>query len=315
MNFKILGIGEVLWDLLPSGPQLGGAPANFACHARALGAQAAVVTRVGNDSFGRMILERFGHQGIADGTMQVDEEASTGTVTISLSGKGIPHFTIHEQVAWDRLVVTEKALNTVREADAICFGTLAQRSKPSRTSIQRLVATASADALRVLDINLRQNYFSREVIESSLQLANILKLNDTELPVLAGLFNLTGSARDQMEQLAQMFSLQLVALTRGPAGSLLFQDGQWSDCPSIPITIADTVGAGDAFTAAMVMGLLRKMELNEINFLADEVARHVCSCAGATPPLPKKLCERFSTRNGTVKKNCAIGYGPKSLIH
>jgi fructokinase len=294
MSFKILGVGEVLWDLLPSGPQLGGAPANFACHASALGAQAAVVTRVGNDSYGRTILERFEQLGIADGTMQVDEKAPTGTVTISLSGKGIPYFTIHEQVAWDWLEVTPKALNAVREADAICFGTIAQRSELSRNSIQRLVAAASADALRVFDINLRQNYFSRDIIEASLRLANVLKLNDLELPVLAGLFNLTGSIQHQIEQLAQKFDLGLVALTRGPAGSLLYQAGEWSDCPSVPITIVDTVGAGDAFTAAMVLGLLQKRKLDDINALADEVARYVCSHHGATPPLPKILSEKFA---------------------
>lgn len=305
MSFKILGIGEVLWDLLPSGPQLGGAPANFACHARALGAQAAVVTRVGNDNFGRTILERFQHLDIADGTLQMDDEAPTGTVTVSLSGNGIPHFTIHQGVAWDQLVVTPKALKTVREADAICFGTLAQRGEPSRTSIQRLVAAASASALRIFDINLRQHYFSPDVIEASLRLANVLKLNDGELPVLAGLFKLTGSTRNQMEQLAQKFSLQLVALTRGPAGSLLFQGGKWSDCPSQLVEIVDTVGAGDAFTAALAMGLLCKMDLDEMNQFADEVAGYVCSHAGATPPLPKKFAERLLAHAGIDQTKAA----------
>jgi fructokinase len=301
MSFKILGIGEVLWDLLPSGPQLGGAPANFAYHSHALGAKAAVVTRVGKDLFGDLIQQRFAQQGIADGTVQVDEDAPTGTVTVSLTGKGIPHFTIHEQVAWDRMAITQKALSAVGEADAICFGTLAQRSEPSRTTIQTLVAAASLDALRVFDINLRQNYFTEKVIVASLALANVLKLNDAELPILAGLFSLTGSVREQIEQLAGKFELQLVALTRGPAGSLLFQNGQWSDCPSVPIAIVDTVGAGDAFTAALVMGLLQKKKLDEVNVLADEVARYVCSCAGATPPLPKSICDHFATKTADTK--------------
>jgi fructokinase len=297
MKFKIIGIGEVLWDLLPSGAKLGGAPANFAYHAHALGATACVVTRVGHDELGWKIRRRFEEQGIADGTVQVDEDAPTGTVTVALSENGIPNYVIHEKVAWDRLQVTHAALDAIREADAVCFGTLAQRSELSRTSIQRLVAAAPAEALRVFDINLRQKYFSGEVIEQSLRLANVLKLNDGELPVLAKIFSLTGSTRHQLELLAQMFSLQLVALTRGPAGSLLFQNGQWSDCPSSPIEIVDTVGAGDAFTAALVMGLLGKMELDEINFLADEVARYVCGCAGATPPLPAKFSEKFAARN------------------
>jgi fructokinase len=307
MSFKIVGIGEVLWDLLPSGSQLGGAPANFAYHAHALGARTCIVTRVGNDGFGQAILQRFDEQGIADGTVQMDNDAPTGTVTVTLSEHGIPNYTIHENVAWDRLEVTPVALKAIREANAICFGSLAQRGELSRISIQRLVSAASADALRVFDINLRQKYFSREVIAESLRLANVLKLNDAELPILAELFGLTGSTQQQIKLLAQKFSLQLVALTRGPAGSLLFQDGQWSDCPSVPIEIVDTVGAGDAFTAAMVMGLLQKMELDEINYLADEVARYVCSSAGATPPLPKKFSDRFAA------SNFAHNSEPKSL--
>ena len=299
MSFKIVGIGEVLWDLLPAGPQLGGAPGNFAYHAHALGADACVVTRVGPDDLGREIIRRFEEQGIADDTIQVDETAPTGTVSVSLSEKGNPNYTIHENVAWDRLDVTQAALKAIREADAICFGSLAQRGELSRAAIQRLVSAASADSLRVFDINLRQKYFSREVIEQSLRLANVLKLNDGELPFLATMFDLSGSTQQQIEMLAQKFSLQVVALTRGPAGSLLFQIGQWSDCPSVSIEIVDTVGAGDSFTAALVLGLLQKMELDEINALADEVARHVCSCAGATPPLPKSICERFARRSST----------------
>ena len=295
MSFKVIGIGEVLWDLLPTGPEMGGAPANFAFHARALGAHASVITRVGNDNLGRAIRLRFEEMGIANGTMQVDDDAPTGTVVVSLSGNGVPHYLIHEGVAWDCLVVTAAALEVVRKADAICFGTLAQRNEAARQAIQKLVAAAPAGAVRVLDVNLRENYFSREVIEQSLHLANVLKCNDNELPVLAGLFGLVGSPQHLIEQFAQKFNLHLIALTRGPAGSLLFQAGQWSDCPSEPIRIVDTVGAGDAFTAALVMGMLHKMKLDEINILADEVARHVCSFVGATPPMPESIRNRFAT--------------------
>jgi fructokinase len=296
MSFKIVGIGEVLWDLLPSGRQLGGAPGNFAYHAHALGANACVIARVGTDDLGRDIRLRFEAQGIADGTLQVDETAPTGTVTVTLSEKGNPNYIIHENAAWDRLAVTPAALKAVREANAICFGSLAQRSEISRASIQRLVSAASANSLRVFDINLRQKYFSREVIEQSLRLANVLKLNDGELPFLATLFDLTGSAEEQIERLAQKFSLQVVALTRGADGSLLFQNGRWSDCASEPVKVVDTIGAGDSFTAALVIGLLLEKDLDEINRLANEVARHVCACAGATPPLPKKLCDRFASQ-------------------
>jgi fructokinase len=294
MSFSVVGIGEVLWDLLPAGPQLGGAPANFAYHAHALGARARVVSRVGEDNYGRDILRRFQAQGITADTVQVDDTAPTGTVAVAVSDDGIPNYTIHENVAWDRLALTPGALKAVRETDAICFGSLAQRAEISRATIQRLAAAAATDALRVFDINLRQDYFSRELIEQSLRLANVLKLNDGELPVLAKLFNLPGSTQQQIERLAQAFDLRLVALTRGPAGSLLFQAGRWSDCPSVPIQIADTVGAGDAFTAALVLGLLQQMDLDEINALADQVARHVCSQVGATPPLPQTLCDQFA---------------------
>jgi fructokinase len=296
MSFKIIGIGEVLWDLLPSGPQLGGAPANFACHAQALGAHASVITRIGNDCLGREILLRFFVQGDkTQGNVQEDDVAPTGTVSVVLSESGIPHYIIHENVAWDRLEITPAGLNAVRLADAVCFGSLAQRSETSRTSIQTLVAAAPAAAWRVFDINLRQKYFSREIIEQSLRLANVLKLNDDELKLLAEMFGQTGSTRRQIEQLAQKFDLRLVALTRGAEGSLLFQTGQWSDSPAVRVNIVDTVGAGDAFTAALVLGLLQKKPLDEINALAGEVARYVCSSAGATPPLPKSLCDRFAT--------------------
>jgi fructokinase len=301
MSFKLVGIGEVLWDLLPSGPKLGGAPANFGYHAHALGAEAFVVTRVGTDDFGQKILRQFEEQQIANGTVQVDDEVPTGMVTVTLSEHGIPSYNIQENVAWDRIAVTPTALRAVHQADAVCFGSLAQRCETSRASIQRLLAAAPAESLRVFDINLRQKYYSRELIEQSLRLANVLKLNDGELPVVANFFGLSGSTRDQIENLANQFDLHLIALTRGADGSLLYRRGQWSDCPSVPTEVIDTVGAGDAFTATLVMGLLQKMKLDEINYLADEIARHVCSSAGATPNLPAKLIERFAARDLSPK--------------
>jgi fructokinase len=283
----------VLWDLLPTGPQLGGAPANFAYHAQALGASAGVVTRVGDDNYGREILRRFEDQGIGDGVIQVDDIVPTGTVSVSLSGRGIPHYMIHDNVAWDRLAVTPAALQAVREADAICFGSLAQRGEISRGSIQRLVAAGRAEAWRVFDINLRQKFFSRKIIEQSLRLANVLKLNDSELPVLADLFDLGNSPHQQIEQLAKGFGLRLVALTRGPQGSLLFRDGNWSEQTPHPVEVVDTVGAGDAFTAALIMGLLLEKKLDDLHGWATTIARHVCSHAGATPALPSQMRDKF----------------------
>jgi len=300
MNSNVIGVGEVLWDLLLTGPQLGGAPANFAYHAHALGAQAQVITRVGKDDYGREIIRRFHEMGLPETGVQVDETASTGIAKVELSGDGLAHFTIQENVAWDHIAVTTEALVAASEAHAICFGSLAQRSEPSRNTIQQLVAAAPADALRVFDINLRQQFYSRDVIEQSLQRANVLKLNDDELPTLAAMFNLTGAAEDHIERLAQMFGLRLVALTRGANGSLLYQkdndnnEVRWSDCASRPVKVVDTVGAGDSFTAALVLGLLRKMDLDEINTIANEVARYVCSQPGATPALPTEFARRFS---------------------
>jgi fructokinase len=310
MDFNIVGIGEVLWDVLLTGPQLGGAPANFAYHAHALGAQVNVITRVGNDDNGREIIRRFQKMGLPDGTVQTDEAAPTGTAKVTLSGNGLAHFTIQENAAWDSIATTPEALVVAREAHAICFGSLAQRYEPSRKTIQQLVAATPADALRVFDINLRQQFYSRDVIEQSLHLANVLKLNDDELPILEAMFNLSGPTDDhfphkiephkiepRIERLARTFNLRLVALTRGASGSLLYQvsgeEQRWSDCASRPVNVVDTVGAGDSFTAALVLGLLRKMDLNEINTIANEVARYVCSQPGATPALPVEFAKRF----------------------
>jgi fructokinase len=277
---------------------LGGAPANFAYHAHALGAEAQVITRVGNDDYGREIIRRFHEMGLPDRTVQIDEAAPTGTAKVELSGNGLAHFTIQENVAWDYISTTPEALAAAREAHAICFGSLAQRSEPSRNTSQQLVAAAPADALRVFDINLRQQFYSRGLIERSLQLANVLKLNDDELLRLAEMFSLTGSTEHQVECLARTFRLRVVALTRGANGSLLYQkeknEARWSDCPSRPVKVVDTVGAGDSFTAALVLGLLRKMDLDEINTLANDVARYVCSQTGATPALPVEFARRFS---------------------
>lgn len=325
MTLHVVGVGEVLWDLLLTGPQLGGAPANFAYHAHALGAQAQVITCVGKDDYGREIIRRFHDMGLPDGTVQVHETAPTGTAKVVLSGDGLARFTIQENVAWDFLALTEEGMAVARQADAVCFGSLAQRSERSRRTIQQLVAAVRADSLKVFDINLRQKFYSREVIQESLQLANVLKLNDDELPTLAAMFNLASSTEDrscgadtpvraggyfgantrtrvsalheierQIECLAHIFSLRLIALTRGANGSLLWQEGRWSDCPSRPVKVVDTVGAGDSFTAALVLGLLRKMDLDEINTIANEVARYVCSQAGATPVLPVEFANRFS---------------------
>ena len=287
MSFNVIGLGEVLWDLLPSGKQLGGAPANFAFHARALGAHARLISRVGQDPVGAEIVQRLQALGLPTEHIQVDPSAPTGTVSVELSAAGQPRFIIHENVAWDNLVLEKTALAAVAAADAISFGTLAQRREPARSAIQTLVLFTRRGALRILDLNLRQNFFSRDLIEKSLRLANILKFNDTEFTVLAELLGLSGSVPQQIERLARQYSLRLVCLTRGAQGSLLYSEGQWADDPGQPVEVKDTVGAGDAFTAALAMGMLAGKPLDAINRRANQVARYVCSCEGATPAPPE----------------------------
>jgi len=286
---QVVGVGEVLWDMLPQGPQLGGAPANFAFHAQALGARAAVISRVGDDPRGREILQRFSDLGLAGETVQVDAAAPTGTVTVDLSGDGVPQFIIHEGVAWDRLKSNEPAMAAARAANAICFGTLAQRTPGAQAAIHQLITAATAASLRVLDLNLRQRFYSRGLIERSLGLANVFKLNDGELATLAEMFGLGGTPRSQVESIAGRFNLRLVALTRGADGSLLYQSGRWSEQPPLKVEVADTVGAGDAFTAALVMGLLSGLNLDEVHAAAARIAAFVCTRPGATPALPEHL--------------------------
>lgn len=294
MSFELVGIGEVLWDLLPGGRQLGGAPANFAYHAAALGAEAWVVSRVGRDEAGRELLRRLGQLGLRTDAVEVDPDAPTGTVTVEIQAGGQPQFTIHQDVAWDRIAGEAAGRRAVAEADAVCFGTLAQRSETSRRSIRALVQAAPAGSLRILDVNLRQGYYSREVIEESLALVNVLKVNDAELVRLAEMFGLPGDERGRVAELARRFRLRMVAFTRGDAGSLLHAEGRWSERPGVPVEVADTVGAGDSFTAALALGMLAGWPLDEIHERAAEVAAYVCTQPGGTPALPQRLRTPFA---------------------
>jgi len=293
MQPLFVGLGEVLWDELPGGRQLGGAPANFAYHAAALGAQARVVSRVGRDPLGAELLARLQQLGIATDAVELDPTAPTSTVTVSLGADGQPCYTIHESVAWDHLAAEPAGSRAVAAADVVCFGTLAQRSVLSRTSIQSLLRLARRDALRILDVNLRQHYHSHELIEHSLSLANVLKVNETELPILAAMFQLSGNVAAQVAEIARRFALRGVAFTRGGRGSLLYADGVTSEHAGLPVQVADTVGAGDSFTAAFALGLLRRWPLPTIHQRATRIAAFVCSQPGATPVLPEHLRAPF----------------------
>lgn len=294
MPLRIVGIGEVLWDLLPSGAQLGGAPANFAYHASALGSDACVVSRIGADARGDEILRRLHAMRLNTAYLQIDSTRSTGTVTVDVDAMGQPRFEIHADVAWDALEADMGAYGAVASAHAVCFGTLAQRSEISRSTIQALIAAAPPDALRILDVNLRQHYYTRAIIEESLALASVLKVNDTELPRLAAMLSLTGDTHAQIDQLAERWQLRAVAYTRGGFGSLLRTAHEWSDHPGVPTRVVDTVGAGDSFTAAMTLGLLNGWPLAEVNAQANRLASYVASHAGATPVLPAALTEVFA---------------------
>ncbi len=288
MGHQILAVGEVLWDLLPSGKQLGGA-ANFTYQCRSLGADARLVTRVGNDPLGHEVLARFRILGIPVEPVQVDPVFPTGTVDVALAPDGQPRFTIREHVAWDQIEADEASLARAARADAVCFGSLSQRDEPSRSAIRKFVAASRPGTLRLFDVNLRPPFVDRDVVADSLTLANALKLNDQELPALATMFGFPADVREAMEQLAFRFGLSLVALTRGPHGGLLLADGEWSDHPGLTVTVSDTIGAGDAFTAALVVGRLAGRPLDEINRHANDVAAFVCSRPGGTPTLPDSL--------------------------
>ena len=295
MKPVVLGIGELLWDLLPAGPQVGGAPANFARHAQALGAAAHVVARVGDDQLGRGLVENLLEAGLAVDGIQIDTIHPTGTVTVAVDAGGQPNFTIHENVAWDHLEATPAALDLARKADALCFGSLAQRSGASRAAIRQLIAAAPSHALRIFDMNLRQQFYDAEILRESLDRADVCKLNDAELPVAARLLECEGDSEESLlENLRVRHGLHLVVCTRGGRGSLLLGQGTRCDHPGVSATVRDTVGAGDAFTAVVAMGLLRNRPLEEISRAANEIAAFVCSRDGATPSLPEALRERIS---------------------
>jgi fructokinase len=294
VTFVVVGLGEVLWDLLPAGPQLGGAPTNFTYQAAALGARAMMVTRVGNDDLGREVIERFRKMNLPSETVQVDPVRPTGTVTVALKENGVAQYAFPDDTAWDQLAATNSALSAVSGAHAVCFGTLGQRNPVARKSIQKLLAAAPADALKIFDINLRLDFYSRDVIEHSMRLANVLKLNDEELVVLTAMFSLQGNARRRIEWLVRTFGFRTVVLTSGSLGSLICHEGRWSEAPPQWVRVADTVGAGDAFAAALTMGLLNGLHLGEVHALSAEMACYVCSQPGATPTMPEAFRRKFA---------------------
>ncbi len=278
----------MLWDVFPGGNKLGGAPLNFSHHGAQLGAEAYPVSAVGADSDGEEIRQILASKNLPDLHVQTDAAHPTGRVNVTLKD-GKPTYEILRDVAWDNIRFTPALAELAARANAACFGSLAQRNSVSRHSIHAFLDAMRPESLRIFDINLRQDFFNREIVESSLRRANILKLSDEELPVLAPMFDLVGDVPTQLRRLLALFDLRLVAYTRGGSGSLLLTANETSEHPGLPTEVIDTVGAGDSFTAALCTGLLQDLPLAEINSHANQVAAFVCSQAGATPTLPSRI--------------------------
>jgi len=288
-RFTVAGIGELLWDVFPHHKRLGGAPANFAFHCYQLGAKAYPVSCVGTDELGRRIRDELREIGVDASYVLESDTFPTGTVQVTLNDKGKPSYQIYENVAWDHIPFTSGLEALAAKLDAVCFGSLSQRSAVSRETIRSFVQNMPQEALKIFDVNLRQSFFSKEQIEGSLQLASTLKLSDEELPVLAGYFGLRGDVMAQLNGLRERFDLKLVAYTRGPDGSVLIRGDEVDDAPAQEGIAVDSVGAGDAFTASLCMGVLKGWPLNKMNMFANRVATFVCSQKGATPTLPEHL--------------------------
>lgn len=288
----IVGIGEALWDVYPDAAHFGGAPANFACHAASLGAEAWMVSAVGVDEFGDRALESLRQHGVECGCLRRDRAHPTGRVMVTLDAAHQAHYEIAAATAWDHLEWSDDLATLARRCDAVCFGTLGQRSPTSRDTIRRFVESTPRAALRVFDVNLRQHFYDSETIETSLTIASAVKLNGDELPLVAERCGIdAGTPPDMLRDLMSRYDLRLAALTCGPDGALLMAGGEESRCPATPATVVDTVGAGDAFTATLVFDFLRGRPLAEINRHANAVASFICSQPGATAPLPDALLQ------------------------
>ena len=280
----VVGLGELIWDLLPEGKQLGGAPTNFAYIARLLGDRSVVASRVGRDELGREALERLARAGVATRHVQFDEEHPTGTVGVRIDESGEAHFSVNENSAWDYLEWTKEWATLAAQARAVSFGTLGQRAHAARTTIKKFLRATRPEALRVFDVNLRHSFFNAEMLADSLALSNIVKLNSEELPHLAAMLEIVGGdERATASRLLHLFNLELVAVTRGARGCLLVTSDETLEHPGFRVRVVDTVGAGDAFAAALVHKRLRNSSLEEIADAANRAGAWVATHAGATP--------------------------------
>lgn len=289
MNNLIVGIGEVLWDILPEGKKLGGAPANFAYHVSQFGLRSCVVSAVGNDYLGKEIIESLNSKGM--NYLIPDVPYPTGTVEIEVDDAGIPQYDIKENVAWDNIPYNDQLESVAAKTKAICFGSLAQRNAVSRNTIHKFINAMhkESNTLVVCDINLRQQFYDTDTLCDSLSLCNILKINDEELEMLSKLFKLPeNDINGQCRSIMERYNLKMIILTCGINGSYLFTPDSVSFQPTPKVDVADTVGAGDSFTAAFIASILKGKSVQEAHSLAVHTSAYVCTQKGAMPTLPEE---------------------------
>jgi len=275
-------LGEVLWDCFPDGKVLGGAPFNCAFMTQGRGANAAMISRIGDDLEGREILSIMASRGMDSGYVQIDSAHDTGRVEVSVSEKGEPTFTILEDVAWDYIASDVRTAEMIRTCDALCFGTLAQRNEVSREAILQLVCEAG-EAVKFYDVNLRGTFFSKEIIERSLSVSDVVKLNNDELEVMKTMF--PEAFEDGEKSFLRHFDIALLAVTRGGEGCQLFRGDEMVDMPGVKVQVMDTVGSGDAFTASLILSYLAGASLREMGREANLLGAYVASKRGATPSI------------------------------
>lgn len=294
MNEMVVGMGEALWDVLPEGKKIGGAPANFAYHVSQFGLPSRVVSAVGEDKLGAEILDNFREKKLNCMIEQVPYP--TGTVQVELDAEGVPCYDIKEGVAWDNIPYTNALEGLAHCTRAVCFGSLAQRSIVSRETINRFLDAmpVTDDTLKIFDVNLRQGFYTKEILCNSFQKCNILKINDEELVTVSRMFGYPGiDLQDKCWILLAKYNLKMLILTCGVNGSYVFTPGNVSFVETPKVEVADTVGAGDSFTATFVAALLKGMSITEAHRLAVDVSAFVCTQNGAMPVIPDYLKERM----------------------
>ena len=285
----IIGLGEALWDVLPEGKKLGGAPANFAYHAGQFGLDTIAISALGDDALAEETIEALKEHGL--NYLMPRVPYPTGTVQVTLAEGGIPTYEIKEGVAWDNIPYTDEMAEIAKNARAVCFGSLAQRNKVSRENIRKFLADTPANCLKICDINLRQHFYSKEVLEDSFRLCNILKINDEELVVVNRMFGYDGlDMRQTCEKMVQDYGLKMLVLTCGTNGSYVFTDDGLTSFQDTPkVEVADTVGAGDSFTGSFCACILNGKPVQEAHKTAVQVSAFVCTQNGAMPVIPDKL--------------------------